>query len=354
VNLTAVEERLIELIEIDSATGKEGPICDWLEERLGALGWRVSRYGKALGAQRRNPSNRPRIGLFGHTDVVTDRAMAPISVDTTTIYGPGCCDMKGGLAAMLIVAEQTALSDDLIAEPVLVFYDEEEGPIANNGLLPLLNACPELADLHLGLCLEPTANQVQLGCVGSVHVEAVIKGRAGHSARPWEGENAITKAGALLDRLHALEPRAVDCGGLTFFDTVVVTAAQGGQSRNSVPAALTLNINLRYVPGRTADEAVAELARWVGDDASLTIKDRSDGAPVVTDQPLLDQLIANWDLTVAAKQAWTDVAQLHSLGIPGANFGPGDPKWAHQAGERIARADLNRHTQILLGWLCGR
>jgi succinyl-diaminopimelate desuccinylase len=354
MSLTAVEERLLELIAIDSPTGGEAPICDWLEARLQALGWEVSRCGKAVGAQRKRRSDKPRIGLFGHTDVVTDQVMAPISVDEKTIYGPGCCDMKGGLATMLRVAEETATANDLIAEPVLIFYDEEEGPIANNGLLPLLRARPELADLRLGLCLEPTANQIQLGCVGSVHVEARIDGRAGHSARPWEGDNAITKAGALLDRLHAWPPRPSDCGGLTFFDTAVVTAAQGGESRNSVPATMTLNINLRYAPGRTADQAVAELAEVVGEDVALTVRDRSDGAPVVSDDALLDRLIADWGLKVAAKQAWTDVAQLHSLGIPGANFGPGDPAWAHQAGERIDRADLNRHCQIMLDWLCGR
>lgn len=349
-SLTAVESTLLELIRIDSPTGGEAPLADAVESWANQAGWRVRRHGLSLVADRPDCSG-PRVGIFGHLDVVTDQIMAPISVDDEVIYGPGTSDMKGGLAVMLEVM-RTLPKEGLRAEPVLVFYDAEEGPVANNGLKPLIDTFPDLQDLELGVCMEPTANALQLGCVGSLHVRLTVRGKAGHSARPWEGENAITQAAPLLADLDQLKPRASRCEGLTFFDTFTVTLAEGGHSRNSVPAAFACNVNLRFVPGRTAQEAFDEIHSFVDGRADVEWLDDSASAPVAASSPLLDALVKTGGLERQAKQAWTDVAQLAAYGIPGINFGPGDPAWAHQAGEQIVRADLNRSLSITRQWLC--
>ncbi len=48
-----------------------------------------------------------------------------------------------------------------------------------------------------------------------------------------------------------------------------------------------------------------------------------------------------------AKQAWTDVAQLAQLGIPAANFGPGEQAQAHQKGESCSEESLRRAYAML-------
>ena len=348
--LTAVEQCLLELLEIDSPTGGEHTLFEACIERFQTLGWRVRTKGLSLVADRPDCPG-PKIGFFGHLDVVTDQDMAPISVDQTTIFGPGASDMKGGLAVMLELARQLP-NHGLQAEPVFVFYDAEEGPIADNGLAPLLDAFDELRDLELGICMEPTANQLQMGCVGSLHLRLTVHGKAGHSARPWEGDNAITGAAALLAELHTLKPQPTVSDGLTFFDTATVTLASGGHSRNSVPAAFSLNLNLRFVPGKTAQQAHDEFAAWLGERAEIEWVDDSASAPVAPMTALLADLQVRGALQREAKQAWTDVAQLAERGIPGVNFGPGDPAWAHQAGECIERAALNRSFDIAYRWLC--
>ncbi|MDE0881966.1 MAG: succinyl-diaminopimelate desuccinylase [Myxococcota bacterium] len=350
IGVSSLEKSLLDLIEIDSPTGGEKALAvalrGWLEE----AGWRVRQEGLSLVADR--PQNGPpQIGFFGHLDVVTDREMAPISVDETYIYGPGTCDMKGGLAVMLELARSLP-EQGLRAEPVLVFYDAEEGPIADNGLAPLLDAFADLSQLELGICMEPTANQLQLGCVGSLHVRLTVEGKAGHSARPWEGDNAITGAASLLAALHRLEPRPSLHGGLTFFDTTTVTLAQGGKSRNSVPSSFQMNVNLRFVPGRSAQQTYDEFYAWVDGRAELEWLDDSASAEVAEMSPLLASLVQAGELQRQAKQAWTDVAQLDERGIPGINFGPGDPAWAHQAGECIKRRDLARSFEVVKRWLC--
>ena len=91
-----------------------------------------------------------------------------------------------------------ALLEDLppMARPHAVFYDREEGPYAENGLAPLL-AGGHFPKIALGVCLEPTGNRVEMGCVGSLHATVRFPGQAAHSARPWEGKNAILQAGSL-------------------------------------------------------------------------------------------------------------------------------------------------------------
>jgi len=149
---------------------------------------------------------------------------------------------------------------------VLVFYDREEGPYETNGLEPVLDACPWLRDTGLGFCLEPTDLELQLGCVGSLHATVSFAGRAAHSARPWQGENAIHKAGPFLAELLALAPREVAFGpGLVFREVTSATLAKGGIGRNVVPASLDLHVNVRFAPGRTPEDAERELRARVGD-----------------------------------------------------------------------------------------
>lgn len=352
MSLTPLEQRLLQLLEIDSPTGGEEAITDWIEAELKGLGWQTDRTGNALSARRSQPGSGRPIGLFGHTDVVTDRDMAPIDVDEHQIFGPGTSDMKGGLAVMMHLAAVVA-ERPLALEPTLVFYDKEEGPLADNGLGPLLQAQPALSDLHLGVCLEPTDGQLHLGCVGSLHAEITVPGRAAHSARPWQGENAITAAGPLLSRFQDWQPRPSVIQGLTFHDTVTVTMIRGGQSRNSVPADCTFNVNARFVPGRSMAEAEAELRAFVGADAEFRVIDACGGADVVLDHELVTELRTMADLEIAAKQAWTDVAQLQSVGVPGINYGPGATAWAHQAGERLERRLLSQAYEVMERWLRG-
>src|SRR6185436_16291158 len=107
--------------------------------------------------------------------------------------------------------------------------EREEGPFLESGLGPLLERLPGFSRIQLGIAMEPTDNVVQVGCVGSLHATLRFAGKSAHSARPWQGDNAVHRAGPLLAELLALPRREVSFAGFPFYEVFSVTLAKGGR-----------------------------------------------------------------------------------------------------------------------------
>jgi succinyl-diaminopimelate desuccinylase len=212
----------------------------------------------------------------------------------------------------------------------------------------VLAEAPEVRQAALAICLEPTDNVVQLGCVGSLHATVTFHGRAAHSARPWQGDNAVHRAGALLAELAARPPREAHSGGQVFREVLTCTRIDGGQARNVVPERCSLNLNFRFGPDRSLDQAAGELAALgARHGAEVAFTDRSPACPAFDDHPLVQRLIERTGAAVEPKQAWTDVARLAVHGVPAVNLGPGATAQAHQRGEWIEVAALARGYRLL-------
>lgn len=348
-------ERTLELVSIPSVTGDEGWIC----ERILALcrelapGAELHRVGNSVIALGPAVAGRPNIALFGHLDTVRPALDQPLKIDEGRVFGCGASDMKGALAVMLeLLGEADALDR---ANLIFVFYDREEGPMEESGLIPVL-ASGLLPPMDLALCLEPTDNRIQAGCVGGIHARVTVSGQRAHSARPWQGDNAVARAIPLLTRVAAFGRREVRFGELSFYEVMSVTQAATFNSRNVVPDRLELNVNYRYAPGRSADSARAELeAVLIGPDPeheyphglSIELVDEAPSGAVHTDQPLLKAWREEKGIALEAKQAWTDVARLTQAGVPAVNFGPGETAQAHQARESVPVAMLERGYELL-------
>ncbi|MDY0058324.1 MAG: succinyl-diaminopimelate desuccinylase [Myxococcota bacterium] len=347
-----LEELLLALLAIPSPTGEERALADHCAGLLGACaGLTVTRLGNGLVALP-PPDGRPTLALVGHLDTVPRAGAALPARRGGEIWGRGASDMKSGLACLLLLARRLPPAAGPFRR-VHVLYDREEGPYADNGLEPLLQAVPDLQTLDCALVLEPTNGALQLGALGSLHVGLRVRGTAAHSARPWLGTSAITRALPLLADLGQLPPRRVEVEGLGYHETTTVTLLQAGQTRNVVPDLLEANVNVRFAPGRTPEEAFAELEARVAGRAELTLRDRSPAASPASHHPLLEGLRRCGGLTVEPKQAWTDVARFAARGIAAANFGPGDPELAHRDDERIACDRLADHARILLEFCRG-
>jgi len=333
-------ENCLELVRIQSITGDERRLSRHLDRWATRVRLRddIIRAGEALIIGQPD-GNRPCIALVGHMDTVPPAADDPAPHwDGVRVVGLGASDMKGSIAVMQVLFETLPL-DALPFALVMVLYDREEGPYANNGLQPLLDNYELLRSVDLALVMEPTDNTLQLGCLGGLHATVAYHGKSAHSARPWQGDNAIHKAGPLLAQLTNKPWRQINVEGLLFQEAMAVTLAHGGRARNVVPDRFELNLNYRFAPGKDAqsaiDAAIAEVQRLVGD-AEVEIHDVAPPGPVPIDNPVLDHMKATAALEIFPKQAWTDVARLAANGIDAVNFGPGSPAQAHQAREHIA------------------
>jgi succinyl-diaminopimelate desuccinylase len=248
---------------------------------------------------------------------------------------------------------------ELRAGPVqlhLVAYAGEEGPHEGNELAPVLEQMPELTDAALGIVLEPTDLEVQLGCLGGLHARVRVPGRAAHSARPWQGSNAVTAAAPLLAELGRLEPRERIVDGLSYRDVITVTQAWTDNAHNVVPDRFTLNVNYRFAPDKSLEQAESELRtmieRMAGPSVEVEVVDRAPPAPPQRNDPYVQALVAAAEGRVTAKQAWTDVARLAASGVPALNYGPGLTSQAHQAGEHVPVDNL-RHARAVLAAFLG-
>jgi succinyl-diaminopimelate desuccinylase len=324
----------LELCRIPSETGREARIADWVEARcLDRVGpGAVHRIGHSVMCDpyAAGGASGPTVALVGHLDTVRCAEDQDYAVRDGRVYGCGASDMKGGVAVMLALLDRWRELRG--ARPVWIFYDAEEGPFENNGLEPVLES-GVLPEIDFAFILEPTDRSLQLGCMGVLNATVTVRGKRAHSARPWQGENALYRALPLLGRFAPLERRGVRFGELTFYEVMGVTQANTVNSKNVVPDALVLNANVRFAPGRTMEEAEEELRALVGEDGEVDVRDRAPAGTVYLDHPLLEPWRRAEGLPLQPKQAWTDVARFTTRGIPAVNFGPGETSQAHQANE---------------------
>jgi succinyl-diaminopimelate desuccinylase len=329
------------LVDIPSQTGNEIAIRDALVDRLAGLPMRTVSNSLVVGEP--GPG---KVLLVGHIDTVPLQGETGHRIDGDRLYGLGATDMKGGVAVMVHVLE------DLGPERVVgIFYAGEEGPMSGNDLATILDTVPELEAAEAGIVMEPTDREIHAGCQGSVNARVGFLGEAAHSARPWLGVNAITRAAPFLTMMDGLEPEVHPIEGLEFKEVISVTRAEGGVANNIIPARFELNVNYRFSPDRSTEEAVDRLRELCSDADEFEVADTAPAAYPEISHPLFQVLAETADAGIGHKQGWTDVAQLAQRGIPAVNFGPGETALAHKPGESIALDDLDWAYQALVAVL---
>lgn len=351
--LDAIVQRTLELLAIESPTGRERAIADRVERiaREIAVPCVVRDGDSLLVAPQAAPTGGELVLLLGHLDTVPELSPNPPRREADRVFGLGASDMKGALAVMLQLLARAA-SRPSRRQTAFVFYAGEEGSFAGSGLPGLRDEARAWFDAaKLAVCMEPTDNHVELGCLGTLHATFAFSGRRAHSARPWEGDNAIHRAAGLLQRLRDWQPRRHRFAGLEFVEVVSATTAAFRGARNVIPDRFELNVNFRFAPGREPGDVRADLAALAQEEATWEITDWCPAGRVCADNLLLEELLASSGAGPRSKQAWTDVGRLSEWGIDAINFGPGAPAQAHQAGEWIAIDALRRSFELLAGWL---
>jgi succinyl-diaminopimelate desuccinylase len=336
-----------ELVDIESVSGNEQRIADAVEAALRDLDHlEVRRFGHTIVA-RTDQGHDERVVIAGHIDTVPLNDNLPARRDETRLHGLGACDMKGGVAvALRTAATMPAPNRDV----TYLFYECEEVEAERNGLQVLSQTNPELMQADFAILMEPSDGVVEAGCQGTIRVDVTSRGERAHSARSWMGVNAIHRAGEVLARLNAYEPRRPVIDGLEYREGLNAVFVSGGVAGNVLPDVCTVSVNYRFAPDRSVDDAVAHV-REVFDGFELEILDAAPAAMPGLSVPAAAAFVEAVGGTANPKFGWTDVARFSGLGIPAVNYGPGDPHLAHKQDEFVPLEQITTVERQLRSWL---
>ncbi|HYG93739.1 MAG TPA: succinyl-diaminopimelate desuccinylase [Nocardioides sp.] len=335
------------LVDIESVSQNEKEIADAVETALRGLPHlEVVRRGNTVVA--RTELGRPeRVVLAGHLDTVPVNDNLPSRLEDGILHGLGTCDMKGGDAVILRLA---ATLLDPVHDLTFVLYECEEIESKYNGLRLLSESDPYLLEADFAVLMEPSNAVVEAGCQGTLRVEVRTTGERAHSARSWRGVNAIHAAADVLQRLRDYQPRKPVIDGLEYHEGLNAVFIRGGVAGNVLPDECVVEVNHRFAPDRSEDEALAFVTDFF-EPYDVVLTDTAPGALPGLDRPAAKAFVDAVGGEVNPKFGWTDVARFTVLGVPAVNYGPGDPMLAHKQEEHVPVEQIISCEAQLRDWL---
>ena len=315
-----------QLVDIESITGNEAPVGEFLYHELCRLGWQTMRmpvegtrfnvYATWAG------HTHPAVVFSTHMDTVPP--FIPSSEDATRIWGRGSCDAKGIIAAQIAAAER--LREENIYVGLLFVVGEERdslgAKIANEFIAKELAGRP--SGKRFLVNGEPTENRIALASKGTLRVEVTAGGRMAHSAYPQLGESAIDKLLPALSRLRAMplpsDPEIGPC-------TLNIGLIEGGRAPNVIPDYAHADLLYRLVG--PSQELRRQILATAGDAVDVTFP---------LEIPFLRLRTVDGLPTMTAAFT-TDVPFLGNWGEP-LLIGPGSIHVAHTDGEYIDKRQL--------------
>jgi acetylornithine deacetylase len=313
----SVLELTARLMEIDSTSGREGPVIDWLESYLAGADWNVRRIPVTEGRDDLLATSgaAPRITFSTHLDTVPP--FIPPRLDGDRLWGRGACDAKGIAAAMIHAAERLRAQGTPVA---LLFVVGEE--VTHDGA-EAANRVPNSSTVLING--EPTESTLAVGTKGAMRFYLRTRGEAAHSAYPELGRSAIAELVSLLGELQSLKLPTDPLLGPT---TINIGMISGGVADNVMAPDAEARCMARLVTSPDAFEAL--LREWVRDRAELEIG--------ITVPPLRLGTLPDFKTSVAAFA--TDIPKLGNWGTPYL-FGPGSIHVAHRDDEYVLASELD-------------
>ena len=368
---SAVAALVADLVAIDSTNpdlvpGAPGEaeiarfVAGWLDRAGVAVALEEAAPGRpnVVGTVRGRGGGRT-LMLNAHTDTVGPGGMRdPLSprVVGDRLHGRGAFDMKGSLAAIMLVAAEAARlgwRGDLVVTAVC---DEEFASVGTQAV-----AARHRADA--AIVTEPTGLDLVVSHKGFVWLAVETAGVAAHGSLPDAGVDAVAKMGPVLSGVAALDRRLRAGAGHPLLGTGSVHASliRGGQELSSYPASCRLEIERRTVPGEDAALALAEVQAILGGSAAndpafrataetLLSRDPFEVAPEAEIVRLLRAAIppvTGREPALLGQGGWMDSALLAAAGIPAVVFGPAGAG-AHADDEWVDLPSVGRAADVLL------
>lgn len=347
---------LMQVCAIDSVWGNERELAVYLAAQL--RGWGCDRVelvesmpGRpSVGARLHGTGDGRSLVLNGHIDIYelsndwTRDPFAP-AVEDGKVYGAGIADMKAGTAAALAAVRRIARSaqrprGDLVFQGVSCHF---EGGVGTRSLCNAGFVGDAVIDC------EPSSNTIGIAHRGAAYLNITTRGKQAHTTYKHLGINAIETMEPILVGLRKLEgelpyePHDMLGGG----PILNIGTIHGGTKHNQVPDRCTVSIDIRLLPSqdpydvkRRVEHMIEQLRAEVDSriDAVVEFSEHWLSGPrhayeIDVNAPVVQALdTAVRKVTGAAPRYlgvpfWCDIVALKEFGIPGVNFGPGDPPY---------------------------
>ena len=307
-----------QLVDIESITGNEGPVGNFLCDELLRRGFQATRIpveGERCNVFAVSPEeSRPAVVFSTHMDTVPP--FIPSSEDATRVHGRGSCDAKGIIAVQIAAAER--LRKEGIHVGLLFLVGEERDSLGAK----VANQRPVGSKFLVNG--EPTENRVAVASKGALRAEVIAHGRMAHSAYPELGDSAIDKLLLALQRLRAMKlPVEEGIGPCTLNIGVI----EGGRAPNVIPDHARAQLLYRLVG--PAEQLKREIVDAVGDLAQVEF---------VLEIPFV-RLRTLDSLPTMVAAFTTDIPALSNWGQP-LLIGPGSIHVAHTDREFVEKKQL--------------
>jgi tripeptide aminopeptidase len=364
VNKERVIGELIELVQIDSVSSKEGAVAKVLVKKLEQLGFEVyiDNAGAKCGGETGNiiatlKGNRPgKTVLFSsHMDtvspgekikVIIDEVNGIIKSDGTTVLGS---DDKGGIAAILEAIRIIKENNINHADIQIVFSIWEEG-----GLLgaKYLDYSKINADFAFVLDGGGAPGKIIVRAPAEEGIEVKIKGRPAHAGvSPEEGISAVMVVAKAIEKMKLLR--------IDEETTANIGIIKGGIATNIVMPELEILAEVRSLDNSKLEEQTKHMVdtfKQAADDfgAKIEIKtkrmydafnvDENDEIVNVLKKVFISMGI---EPTVISTGGGSDTNILNANGIKAVNLSVGMEK-AHTLEEYIAIEDLMNSAKMVV------
>lgn len=332
----------LELLRIPAPPFGEGARAAWFLDRFRELGLREPHLDAAGNAVAELPaadapdSSGAVLLLSAHLDTVFPAGTPTEPKEfETRILAPGACDNAAGLSALLGLAAALRHADLRPSVPILFAANVgEEGEGDLRGMRHLFHHSPYAGRIAAAVALEGAGSSaVVTRALASRRFRVTVTGPGGHSWTDHGVPNPILRLARALLVIDTLTDLIdADPENPAARTTINVGHIAGGTSVNSIPASVSVLLDLRSTSRRqlTATEAALReaLTDAIGEPAALTIETIGDrpGGALPDPSPLLATLRAvdrHLNLRTEPGLGSTDANIPLSLGIPAIAIGTG-------------------------------
>jgi succinyl-diaminopimelate desuccinylase len=292
----------------------------------------------------------PTVVFHSHLDVVPGRSeQFQPRIEGDRLVGRGAYDMKGGLAAMMCAARDLAAQSAVRVHFVCVSDEEsDEAEARGSDYLVEKGYTGDFA-----ITGEPTDLDIGIQAKGVLALRLEVSGTAAHGSTPWLGDNAVMKA---VDVFRRIEAMPFTRASSEMFDRPSVSLGRimGGDAMNKVPDHCTIDVDIRFLPGQSA-EAVLDEVRALPD-TEVSVMLHRDPAIVDRDNPYVRLLAESISDGVAAERisigrdGASDIVSFLEAGTPGVEFGP-IGAGHHGPEEWVSISSLERYQRALVDFV---